>query len=131
MPEGEHSVSVVIPILGRNSLLNALESVARQTLKPTLIFVIDDSQGQEVNLGPSDIVTSLIRAGGSKGQSFARNLGMKRIQSSFIAFLNDDDVWLTHHLEYSINQNSIHSLDGIHTLPLSMVAEVSLSQYRE
>lgn len=115
MRESKHSIAVVIPTLGRKSLSNALESIFSQTLKPTSVFVVDDSLGQEVILEPGEVVTILINTGGGKGQSFARNLGMKRSKSNFIAFLDDDDIWLKHHLEYAINQMHIQSLDAIYT----------------
>ncbi len=115
MLEGTHSTSVVIPTLGRKTLCNALDSISNQTLKPISVFVVDDSLEQNVDLELYHGLTTLIRTGGGKGQSVARNLGMKKSKSKFIAFLDDDDIWLPHHLEYSINQMCVHSLDAIYT----------------
>lgn len=67
MRESKHSIAVVIPTLGRKSLSNALESIFSQTLKPTSVFVVDDSLGQEVILEPGEVVTILINTGGGKG----------------------------------------------------------------
>jgi glycosyltransferase involved in cell wall biosynthesis len=53
------------------------------------IIVVDDSASQSVQ--HSDCL--VIRTGGSKGVSYARNLGTRSAKGDTVAFLDDDDTW--------------------------------------
>ncbi len=103
-------LDVIIPSIGRASLERSLESVFRQTFQPANIFVIDDSFGQDIDLG-GDRFVEVFKTGGSKGPSFARNLGISKVQSSWVAFLDDDDQWLDAHLETLLRFADNHNLD--------------------
>ena len=74
------TVSVVIPTCDRPDLLRlAVESVRRQTYQDFELIVEDDT------------VTR-------RGASATRNLGAARATGRWLAFLDDDDVWLPHKL---------------------------------
>jgi glycosyltransferase involved in cell wall biosynthesis len=103
-------VDVIIPSIGRASLERSLESVFRQTFQPAKVFVIDDSFAQDIDLGGDGSVV-VLKTGGSKGPSFARNLGISRVQSNWVAFLDDDDQWLDAHLETLLHFAGNHNLD--------------------
>ena len=92
-------VSVVIPSHNvRGYIGQAIESVLAQTDVPREIFVIDDSDDNT-----AEIVERYVRR--TKGQvvlirhsscniSRARNVGIERATSKYIAFLDADDIWL-------------------------------------
>jgi glycosyltransferase involved in cell wall biosynthesis len=96
-----YSVSVVIPTLGRHSLVAAVESVLSQTLAPMEILVI--VSGKDLNLPVLEFVRHLpsvrIISNPSLSAASGRNIGIKESVGSFIAFLDDDDLWLPHKLE--------------------------------
>lgn len=88
-------VSVIIPTHNRKAYLKpALESVANQTYPNIEMIVVDD--GSHTNYAES-ISTSFnncryyYKVNG--GVSSARNFGIRQANGSFIAFLDDDDLW--------------------------------------
>ena len=88
-------ISVVIPTYNRAEIVSrAIKSVQNQTLQPFEIIVIDD--------GSSDDTRRIIKEQFSycryyyqenKGVSSARNLGIQKAESEWIAFLDSDDEW--------------------------------------
>ncbi len=83
------NVSVIIPTTGRGSLDDSIKSVILQSEKVLEIIVVDDSASQSVQ--HSDCL--VIRTGGSRGVSYARNLGTRSAKGDTVAFLDDDDTW--------------------------------------
>lgn len=91
------AVSVIIPTYNRASyVLQAIESVRRQTFSDYEIIVVDD--------GGFDATRKLLvqyagerflylRADHNVGLAAARNLGIRAARGKFIAFLDDDDLW--------------------------------------
>ena len=89
-------VSVVIPTHNRPRLLEAaLESVLAQDV-PLEVIVVDDASmppAAELPITDDPRVT-VIRLDQSVGPTKARNRGIELATGDFIAFLDDDDVWL-------------------------------------
>jgi hypothetical protein len=95
------SVSVVIPAWNAaGHLRRAIESVLRQTVRPREIIVVDD--------GSTDSTAEIVAVYGSaatcvrqthQGLSVARNEGVARSASDWVAFLDADDEWLPTKLE--------------------------------
>ncbi len=92
--------TVVIPTHRRpDTLAPALESVMAQTLGGSQVIVVDDA---------GDAATRAVVEGfagvqylindGVKGGSGARNAGVARARGRWVAFLDDDDVWLSNKL---------------------------------
>ena len=81
----------------RGYLVEALESVLGQTLRPAEILVIDDASTDSTaamvgeRFGTAVRVVSLPE---NVGPSGARNHGVRLAQTRFVAFLDDDDAWL-------------------------------------
>lgn len=90
------TMSAVIPTTGRPELASALKSAEAQIYVTTEIIVVADLDEEDprallvLELAANHIV---LFTGGERGASYARNLGMKRAQGEWIAFLDDDDVW--------------------------------------
>lgn len=89
-------ISVVIPTYNRvRQLKQAVESVLAQTTPVGEIIVVDDGSKEDTRRELSaygDLVTVLVQE--NSGASVARNLGMRRAKGEWIAFLDDDDMWL-------------------------------------
>lgn len=84
-------ISVVIPTCNRPEMLErALASVYSQTVKPFEVIVIDDSLTRN-------------------GPSWARNRGIEKANGDWLAFLDDDDVWLPEKLETQINEIKLYT----------------------
>lgn len=95
--------SVIIPTFKRIHLLkNAVESVLHQTFQNFELIVVND------NPNDIDAINDLFRTNSKikiihhqicKGGNSARNSGINESVGEFIAFLDDDDIWLPNKLE--------------------------------
>lgn len=101
-------VSVILPVYNSEStVLRALQSVLAQTALSQikeLIIVNDGSKDRSAS-----IIEEFVKATpqlkvryfyqDNRGVSSARNLGMKKAEGEFIAFLDSDDLWLPTKIE--------------------------------
>jgi glycosyltransferase involved in cell wall biosynthesis len=99
-------IAVVIATYRRPHLIErALDSVARQTLRPREIIVVDDASGDTTGDVVQDwarrhaIDVHFIAARENGGAGVARNLAMVAATSSLIAFLDSDDEYAPDALE--------------------------------
>ena len=122
-------VSVIIPSYNRfNLLLRAIRSVQSQTYKNIEIIVVNDYSSEqlyyEYNYGELidcktednyiiyyyDSLTLINLNKRSKelfgfvNLSYVRNVGIKNSNSYFVAFLDDDDIWLKDKIEIQIKE---------------------------
>jgi len=94
------SISVVIPSCHRPEFLaEAIAHVCKQTLKPNEIIVVFDQDEREPLAGLVDIPLITTVTGGGAGASMSRNIGAGIADSTWLAFLDDDDWWLPDYLE--------------------------------
>jgi glycosyltransferase involved in cell wall biosynthesis len=108
-------VSVVITTYNRaHFVCEAIDSVLAQTFKDFEIIVIDD--------GSIDNTPQVLGKYGSRiryiyqkhqGLSVARNTGIRSTRTEYIAFLDDDDIWLPHKLERQVIFLDSHSDIGL------------------
>ena len=85
-------VTVVIPTRDRAVLLaDALASVAAQERGPVRTLVVDDASREPPTLAGS--AAELLRRPASAGVSAARNHGLAHVETEWVAFLDDDDLW--------------------------------------
>jgi glycosyltransferase involved in cell wall biosynthesis len=96
----EPRISVVIPVFNRERTIGcAIESVLGQATPPAEILVVDDGSTDgtaDVIAGYGDRVRYLHQP--NAGASAARNNGVARAASPWVAFLDSDDQWLDDHL---------------------------------
>lgn len=97
---GDPLVSVVLPTYGRRPPMfrAAVESVARQTYDPVELVVVDDSP-EDVSRPvrtdpPAGLAVRTVREGDHDGAGAARNAGIRTAGGAFVAFIDDDDLWL-------------------------------------
>jgi glycosyltransferase involved in cell wall biosynthesis len=96
-------VSVIVPTWNRPlGLREALDSLARQRFTNFETLVINDG-GSDV----ADVVSGFAGAqpvrhlehAGNRGPASARNTGLRLARGKYVAYLDDDDVYLPGHLE--------------------------------
>ena len=107
----EPLVSVIIPSYNRfEYLLNAVNSVKDQTYKNYEIIVVNDESSQKEYYENTIEDINLINIkkkdypdwGGSRQP--LRNIGAEIAKGEYLAFLDDDDMWMNNKLELQINE---------------------------
>lgn len=99
-------VSVIITTHNRCGLLvNAIQSVKRQTYNNIELIVVDDASTDKTR----DICKSIdgikyinIAKSESNGGNHARNVGIINSTGKYVAFLDDDDEWLPDKIEKQV-----------------------------
>lgn len=101
----EISIAAVVPTIGRDSLRRAIDSILEQSHTVSELVVVNDSEAQ-VSLIKDGAVKGVpvveVYTGGLTGRGNARNLGVRSATASHIAYLDDDDIWLPHHLKMAV-----------------------------
>ncbi len=100
-------VSVIIPSYnGERFIGEAIESVLNQTYQNFEIIIVDDgsTDGSKSVIKPFlwDPRIKFVEHGQNKGIPSARNTGIKMSKGEFVAFLDQDDLWLPEKLERQI-----------------------------
>jgi glycosyltransferase involved in cell wall biosynthesis len=110
-------VSVIIPTKNRaHYLSSAIQSVLDQTFRDFEIIVVDGASidnTREVVAEFGDERITYIREKKDRGASASRNTGIKRSKGEFIAFLDDDDLWMPRKLEKQLNLINKNSDIGV------------------
>lgn len=105
------NVTVVIPTYNRVSpLKRALNSIARQTVYPAEVIIIDDCSDPAVldevkaiaSAFSKQLNTTLLVNERNRGANHARNRGLFAAMSDYVAFLDSDDLWLPEKLETQV-----------------------------
>lgn len=112
-------VCVIIPTYNRAPLLRrALDSVLSQEANgeqfDVEVLVIDDGSTDET----SDLLqrypgVRYIRRTDNQGTSAARNAGLKEANGQYVAFLDDDDIWLPWKLRRQVELLEAHPEIGV------------------
>ena len=97
-------ISCIIPTHNRSAkLAKAIESVLSQTYTQLEILVVDDQSIDNTKAAVEAMVQKDERIkyfrNPNKGANNARNFGIQHAKGNYIAFLDDDDVWMISKLE--------------------------------
>src|ERR1051325_825132 len=106
-----HSISVIVVHHDRPELLgDALRSIHNQTLKPAEIIIVDDSSSPENlrRLEQYSTVATILSTSESLGPASARNFGAQKATGEWLAFLDDDDIYLTDRLPHQVRYLEAH-----------------------
>jgi len=108
-------VSVIITTYNRaHFVYEAIKSVLNQTFKDLEIIVVDDGSTdntRQVLEKHNSCISYIYKQ--NKGRAEARNTGIKVAEGEYIAFLDDDDVWLPRKLEKQVNFLDSHPDIGL------------------
>ena len=111
-------VSVIIPTFNRfNFLLNAVKSVRSQTHTDIELIIVNDGSTQLEYYSdqllkicsPNTLIVhckqnSSTHVGKIGRAAYTRNIGLKIATGDYVAFLDDDDVWLPTKLEVQLRE---------------------------
>ncbi len=118
-------ISVVIPTFNRpNLVLLAVNSVLAQTVSAAEIIVVDDGSildMREVLSGYGSKIQIVRQI--NAGLSAARNAGIQRASSDWIAFLDDDDEYEDTRLASAVRSISIFPNATVHAVNTSIISE--------
>ncbi len=112
-------VSVIIPTYKRSDTLSrAIKSVVEQTYKNIEILVVNDNEpGDEYSENVAKLIKSLnyknltlVMQEHHINGAAARNAGIRHAVGEYIAFLDDDDLWMPEKIELQVDKLS--KLDG-------------------
>jgi glycosyltransferase involved in cell wall biosynthesis len=100
-------IAVVIPVGDGHEgyALHAVDSVESQTFWKWELIVVDDTAHQSLEL-PGRPFAKLLRTGGGKGPSVARNMGGNQVKAPLLIFLDADDYLLPDYMEYTLHEFS-------------------------
>lgn len=108
------TVTVVIPAYNAGGLLKrSLDSIARQTVLPDEVIVVDDgSKDDTCGFAASHPIADLLKfkllKKANGGQATARNLGILTATSSHVALLDQDDEFHPSHIANLITAANLH-----------------------
>ena len=101
------TVGVVIPTYNRAEVtLRAVNSALNQTIPPTSVVVVDDGSDEAEFLKLEDslktLPVSLIRSEHKSNPALMRNIGLAKLETKWVAFLDSDDFWFENKLEIQL-----------------------------
>ena len=100
--DGGCAVSVIMPTYNRGpAILESVRSALAQTWRDLEVIIVndggDDAAGEVVR-SLSDPRIRYMKLPRNRGEAFARNAGLRSAKGRWIAFLDDDDVFLPDHV---------------------------------
>src|SRR5690606_24324666 len=104
----EPLISVIIPTHNRaNIILETVNSVLAQTYRTIEVIIVSDASKDNTAEVIKSIDDSRIKfvelEQNKKYPGRVRNVGIKLAKGSFIAFCDDDDLWISSKLEAQMN----------------------------
>ncbi|MFD0864106.1 glycosyltransferase family 2 protein [Sungkyunkwania multivorans] len=109
-------VSIIIPTYDRLALLEkTLRSVLDQSYPNMEVIVVDDGTPGDENEKLCEQFNNLsyFKIPNSGGPSRPRNVGISKAKGDYIAFLDDDDIWLPQKLEKQVEILEKHQDYGL------------------
>lgn len=113
MNDSDDCVSVIIPTFNRfKHLLNAVHSIKKQTYKNTEIIVVNDCstekdyyeyEWRENGINIIHLEQNSKTLFGFACAGYVRNKGIEKTSGNYIAFCDDDDMWLPSKLELQMD----------------------------
>lgn len=109
---GQLDLTVVVPFYNRSSYADRLiDSVVLQSSQPKYLWFIDNGSTQDEvehlkkiinDRANQNLSIQYFRTEKSGNANYARNLGLEKSATKYVAFLDSDDWWESNHLEESV-----------------------------
>lgn len=122
MKASNPAISVIIPMYNAKKYIQqAVDSVLNQTFKDCEVIIVDDCSTD----GSYELCQSLysksrrveiIHHTKNMGVSIARNAGIRESKSKYVAFLDNDDVFLPHAMEVLYNNAEKHQAEVVSSI---------------
>ncbi len=97
-------VSIIIPVYNPGVFLRqSIESIYSQTYTDWELIVIDDNSSEDISWVSKDYPRTKYIRQKHGGVSVARNNGILNSTGNFIAFMDQDDLWLPQKLERQVS----------------------------
>lgn len=123
-------ISVIVCTIGRQSLRRALASLKFEQHLIGEVLIIDDSKDGLDQFQLPGLPVEIIRTTGLEGIAKARQIGIRNSKFPWIAFLDDDDVWLQSKLEMQYYEIMTLDLDFSLTSALTLDVNSNYSKQR-
>jgi GalNAc5-diNAcBac-PP-undecaprenol beta-1,3-glucosyltransferase len=127
------TVSVIIPTHDHQDTLRiAIASIQRQTVQDFEVFVIGDGAPERTREIMAELCAADSRIhyfdypkGPRHGEIYRDELIRTTINTPYICYLGDDDIWLPHHLE--VMTQALQRVDFVHTLHINVHVDGTLN----
>ena len=103
----KRTIDIIMPNYNKGQfIVEAINSVIKQTYKNWRLFIIDDNSTDESKKKlrkyekKKKIKIFYLRK--NKGPAYCRNFGLKKSKSNFVAFLDSDDYWYKNKLKLQL-----------------------------
>ncbi len=97
-------VSIILPVYnGERYVSQAIDSVLSQTYLPTELIVVDDGSVDSSALIARSYKEVLFLRQRNQGVAAARNSGITAAHGTFIAFIDQDDLWTPNKLNVQVH----------------------------
>jgi glycosyltransferase involved in cell wall biosynthesis len=96
-PAGPLPISVIIPFYnGHRTIQRVLDSIDRQTARPSEIVLVDDGSSTPLRLSDlsSEVELRIVHHRDNRGIPAARNTGIRAARHEWLAFVDHDDEWM-------------------------------------
>lgn len=103
-----NNISVIIPTFNREkTILDCIDSVLNQSFPVNEIIIVDDGSTDNIEEVVASLNNNLIKffkLNKNAGAQTARNQGISKANSKWIAFLDSDDIWENNKLELQMKE---------------------------
>ena len=112
-------ISVIIPTYNRYRILpRCIQSILDQSYKDFEIIIINDGSTDKTSHFLSSTKEKRIRSINlpkNFGGNYARNIGIRESRGKFLAFCDDDDMWMAEKIEQQIDMIQTQNIDLCYT----------------
>ncbi len=111
MNKNQNRYSAVLPVFRPSStyLGEAITSALSQTIKPAELIVVLDGELSDEAAQVLDSRVTVLSIPLTGGVARARHMGISRVSSDYVLFLDQDDVWLPDHAERAMDRLERHA----------------------
>lgn len=109
-------IDVILPTTGRPSLKAAIESVLAQTHEDFELYIVCDGCYPDLSYALDDRCTRITIDGPNRDSgTTARRAGIAAGSNPWVAYLDDDDIYLPHHIESLLKFATEGGYDAVHS----------------